>query len=65
MKEKLELLVDRLNDREMAQRVNALDQIKAEIEGATSTMTSVPKPLKFLSPHYERMREYHEKQTDA
>ena len=50
MKEKLELLVERLADRDKAQRVNALDQLKQEISGATATMTSVPKPLKFLSP---------------
>ena len=50
MKEKLELLVERLTDREKAQRVHALDQLKLEIAGATKTLTSVPKPLKFLSP---------------
>lgn len=49
----------------MAQKVKAAKDIKAEIEGATSTMTSVPKPLKFLSPHYEKMREIFDKQTDA
>ena len=49
----------------MAQRVSALDQIRAEIEGATKTMTSVPKPLKFLSPHYPTLKELYDKQTDA
>lgn len=56
MKEKLELLVERLTDRDVAQRVNALDQLKLEISGATSTMTSVPKPLKFLSPIYATVK---------
>ena len=28
-------------------------------------MTSVPKPLKFLSPHYPTLKELFEKQTDA
>ena len=58
-------MVQRLDDREMAQRVSALDQIRAEIEGATKTMTSVPKPLKFLSPHYPTLKELYDKQTDA
>lgn len=56
LKEKLELLVERLTDRDVAQRVNALDQLKLEISGATSTMTSVPKPLKFLSPIYATVK---------
>jgi len=44
--------------------VKACNDIKAEIINATSTMTSVPKPLKFLNPNYPRMREIFEKQTD-
>lgn len=30
----------------------ALDQIKEFIKTSTSSMTAVPKPLKFLRPHY-------------
>ena len=29
--------------------------IKTEIAGATSSMTSVPKPLKFLTPLYSKI----------
>jgi len=57
--------VERLGDRDMAQRDNALKQIKLEISGATRTMTSVPKPLKFLSPHYKTLVKLFEEQTDA
>ena len=57
--------MERLTDRDMAQRVNALDQLKQEISGATKTMTSVPKPLKFLSPQYKTVVEAYEAQTDA
>lgn len=57
MKEKLDLCFERLKDIEEAQRVYALSEIKKEIAGATSTMTSVPKPLKFLSIHYPAMKE--------
>lgn len=52
LKEKLELLVKRLTDRDSKQRDHALEQLKLEIAGATKTMTSVPKPLKFLTPVY-------------
>ena len=65
LKEKLELLVERLTDREKIQRVNALDQLKIEISGATKTMTSVPKPLKFLSPQFEAIKAAYEAETDA
>ena len=65
LKEKLELLVERLTDRDQAQRVHALDQLKLEISGATKTMTSVPKPLKFLSPKFADIKAAYEAQTDA
>ncbi len=31
--------------------------IKAEVSGATSSMSSIPKPLKFMSPLYEKLKE--------
>ena len=52
LKEKLELCVKRLSDKEAGLRQNALEMIKTEVAGATSSMTSVPKPLKFLTPLY-------------
>ena len=58
-------MVEQLDSRELSQRVKAANDIKAEIQGATSTMTSVPKPLKFLNPNYPKMREIFEKQTDS
>jgi 26S proteasome regulatory subunit N1 len=33
----------------------ALDQIKDFIKTSTSSMTAVPKPLKFLRPHYDSL----------
>lgn len=33
----------------------ALEQIKDFIKTSTSSMTAVPKPLKFLRPHYENL----------
>jgi|LauGreDrversion4_2_1035121.scaffolds.fasta_scaffold1149129_2 hypothetical protein len=65
LKEKLEILIERLSDRDAAQRDHALKEFKTEISGATSSMTSVPKPLKFLSPHYKRIVEIYELQIDG
>jgi 26S proteasome regulatory subunit N1 len=59
LKEKLELLNERLRDADLTQRLYALTEIKKEVAGATSSMTSVPKPLKFLSSHYKAMRDYY------
>lgn len=55
MKEKLELCVERLADTEAGLRQQALDMIKTEVSGATSSMTSVPKPLKFMTPLYSKL----------
>jgi 26S proteasome regulatory subunit N1 len=60
LKEKLELLLERLTDRDHSQRVHALIEISKEVQGATSTITSVPKPLKFLSEHYKQLQEKYE-----
>jgi hypothetical protein len=34
--------------------------IKTEIVGATSSMTSIPKPLKYLIEHYKPLKEFYE-----
>jgi 26S proteasome regulatory subunit N1 len=38
-----------------------LDAIKNFIKTSTSSMTAVPKPLKFLRPHYDELTELYEK----
>ena len=38
----------------------ALDTISSEIRTATTSMTSVPKPLKFLRPHYATLKAAYE-----
>lgn len=39
----------------------AIDAIKNFIKTSTSSMTAVPKPLKFLRPHYDELTELYEK----
>lgn len=42
-----------MNDRAVR---NALKHLSSEIRSATTSMTSVPKPLKFLRPHYAQLK---------
>jgi 26S proteasome regulatory subunit N1 len=63
LKEKLELCVERLADKDVGLRKNALQMIKDEVAGATASMTSVPKPLKFMTPLYGKLKEAFEAYT--
>ena len=56
LKEGLELAVVRLQDEDESLHRPALEHLISEIRTATSSMTSVPKPLKFLRPHYETLK---------
>jgi len=56
LKEGLELAVTRLGEPDSSLHSQALDHLVKEIKSATSSMTSVPKPLKFLRPHYASLK---------
>lgn len=43
----------------------ALDAIKNYIKTSTSSMTAVPKPLKFLRPHYDELTEVFDSWSDG
>ena len=73
LKEEIDLLVSRILDpkrpgstREESDGVQkaALDRLHEEIKTATSSMTSVPKPLKFLRPHYDTLVTFFTTATD-
>ncbi|KAL2864672.1 proteasome regulatory particle base subunit RPN1 [Aspergillus lucknowensis] len=53
LKSELEMLVERLKESDTSLYGPALDAIKNFIKTSTSSMTAVPKPLKFLRPHYD------------
>lgn len=64
LKENLELLVARVcevtkSDDEIVIQKNALEALRKEIRSSTTSMTSVPKPLKFLRPHYPKMKQFY------
>lgn len=59
LKANLQMLVERLGDPDTGLQAGALEAIAKEIRSATTSMTSVPKPLKFLRAHYEGLLERH------
>uniref|UniRef100_A0A0K2TJN2 26S proteasome non-ATPase regulatory subunit 2 n=1 Tax=Lepeophtheirus salmonis TaxID=72036 RepID=A0A0K2TJN2_LEPSM len=60
LKEDLELFVERL---ESDGDVSAITGLRELIRASTTSMTSVPKPLKFLRPHYSRIEATLEKMS--
>lgn len=61
LKDELDMLVERLTEADSSLYEAALEAIKTSIKTSTSSMTAVPKPLKFLRPHYDKLTEAYEK----
>uniref|UniRef100_A0A7S3DF00 26S proteasome non-ATPase regulatory subunit 2 n=1 Tax=Palpitomonas bilix TaxID=652834 RepID=A0A7S3DF00_9EUKA len=55
LQEEIGLLVERMHDSDEGVSSFALSTLVKQIREATSSMTSVPKPLKFLRAHYEKI----------
>ncbi|EGS21474.1 26S proteasome regulatory subunit rpn1-like protein [Thermochaetoides thermophila DSM 1495] len=55
LKSELDMLVERLTESDATLYKPALEAMKTFIKTSTSSMTAVPKPLKFLRPHYETL----------
>ncbi|KAJ2973245.1 hypothetical protein NUW58_g8985 [Xylaria curta] len=60
LKSELDLLVERLTESDASLYKPALEAMKTSIKTSTSSMTAVPKPLKFLRPHYETLTKLYE-----
>ncbi|KAM0323492.1 hypothetical protein ACHAQA_008772 [Verticillium albo-atrum] len=60
LKNELDMLVERLTESDASLYKPALEAMKTSIKTSTSSMTAVPKPLKFLRPHYETMTKLQE-----
>jgi 26S proteasome regulatory subunit N1 len=65
LKDELDMLVERLLESDTSLYKPALEQIKDFIKTSTSSMTAVPKPLKFLRPHYENLIKAYESWPDG
>jgi 26S proteasome regulatory subunit N1 len=61
LKDELEMLVERLTESDTSLYKPALEAVKTSIKTSTSSMTAVPKPLKFLRPHYDKLCEAYDK----
>jgi 26S proteasome regulatory subunit N1 len=61
LKTDLEMLVERLKEDDSSLYQPSIDAIKNFIKTSTSSMTAVPKPLKFLRPHYDDIAALYEK----
>ncbi|KAF4310898.1 Proteasome/cyclosome regulatory subunit [Botryosphaeria dothidea] len=60
LKNELDMLVERIQESDTSLYKPALEAIKNFIKTSTSSMTAVPKPLKFLRPHYESLEKTYE-----
>lgn len=60
LKSDLEMLVQRLEEGNKDLYKPSLEQIRDFIRTSTSSMTAVPKPLKFLRPHYDTLTALHD-----
>ena len=53
--------MERLGDTNATLREQALEMIKKEVSESTSSMTAVPKPLKFMTGLYKKLTETYDK----
>ncbi|KAK0435961.1 hypothetical protein EV421DRAFT_1908244 [Armillaria borealis] len=60
LRTELEMLVERLKESNTDRYRPALETLRTLIRTSTSSMTSVPKPLKFLRPHYPELQKLYE-----
>ncbi|KAJ3151446.1 proteasome regulatory particle base subunit, partial [Irineochytrium annulatum] len=65
LKTELEMLVERLQESNASLHKAALEALRTQIRTATSSMTSVPKPLKFLRPQYATLKDVYAKWKDG
>uniref|UniRef100_A0A3Q3KMI0 26S proteasome non-ATPase regulatory subunit 2 n=1 Tax=Monopterus albus TaxID=43700 RepID=A0A3Q3KMI0_MONAL len=54
------MMVERLSEKNTALYRPALEELRRQIRSSTTSMTSVPKPLKFLRSHYGKLKEIYE-----
>jgi 26S proteasome regulatory subunit N1 len=64
LKQELELLVERAKDPKPELQKAALESLKSHIRSSTTSMTSVPKPLKFLRPFYPELVTFYNDQME-
>lgn len=58
------MLVERLQEPKVELYLPALETLRSLIRASTTSMTSVPKPLKFMRPNFDAMKEIYKKLPD-
>ncbi|XP_030748737.1 26S proteasome non-ATPase regulatory subunit 2 [Sitophilus oryzae] len=61
LQDELNLCVERLTENDENLYLSALNVLGTKIRASTTSMTSVPKPLKFMKPHYDTMKQVYDK----
>lgn len=64
LQDELNMVMERLMENDSSLWMPSLEIMRTLICAATTSMTSVPKPLKFLRPHYSNLKTVVEKITD-
>ena len=57
LQEELNTTVEKLQNASQVEQKDALELLRSKLRESTNSMTSVPKPLKFLMPHYKLLKE--------
>ncbi|XXG42954.1 hypothetical protein AAC387_Pa01g3101 [Persea americana] len=65
MKHRMKQYLERIQDVDPDLKNSAIKSMRKEICTLTSSMTTVPKPLKFLHPHYGTLKSCHEVMADS
>nr|KJB25594.1 hypothetical protein B456_004G198500 [Gossypium raimondii] len=65
LKQHLELRVERIYDVDPEVQKVALESMRQEVRTSISSMTYVPKLLKFLRPHYRTLKAFYETMLDS
>ncbi|KAJ8916005.1 hypothetical protein NQ315_016683 [Exocentrus adspersus] len=65
LQSELKLLVDKVTGKDVTLISAALEMLKYLIRTSTTSMTSVPKPLKYLTPYYNLLKMTHKKMSDG
>ncbi|XP_055593587.1 26S proteasome non-ATPase regulatory subunit 2 [Uranotaenia lowii] len=63
LQDELNMLVERLQEPAADLYLPALETMAKLIKASTTSMTSVPKPLKFMRQHFDTMKEIHKNMT--
>ncbi|CAH8567948.1 unnamed protein product [Dicrocoelium dendriticum] len=65
LQDELKMLIERLEEPNVSLYKPALESMCTLIKSSTTSMTSVPKPLKFLAPYYDKIKAIYENIEDS